>query len=64
MRSAGCVVAKVEAIVSERLEFRARQDARRRRRDTRPNTNAGLGLVVTSRAEGGCFTPKAVAPTP
>jgi hypothetical protein len=37
---------------------RVRQDATRRRRDACPNTNAGLGLVLTCRAERGSFTPR------
>ena len=36
----------------ERLEIRAEQDARGRRRDARLNTKAGLGLVDTGRAWG------------
>ena len=42
---------------------RAEQDAPRRRRDARPNTKAGLALVVMCRAERGCFTPGAAART-
>jgi len=33
------------------------QDARRQRWDARPNTKAGLRLVVLRRAELRCFTP-------
>ncbi len=37
--------------------IRAEQDAQCRRRDARPNTKAGLGLLVMCRAERGRYTP-------
>ena len=49
--------------LGEHRAFHAEQDARSRRRDARPNTNAGLGLVVMCWAKRGCFTSTRVTPT-